>query len=189
MRKLDIPKRPCVNCGSLFRPRPRRDQSQRFCSMVCRRSMTVEKEFACWSGTPPDAAGCIVWSGTLHEGYGQLVVSRTSYRAHRVAWELVHGPIPEEMLVCHHCDNPPCVNEKHLFLGTNDDNIADRDAKGRRADTHGSRNPYAKLTESQVVEIRNTPKRYGVGLVLAARFGVCVSRIYNIRARRSWTHV
>lgn len=64
-------------------------------------------------------------------GYGTIGVMGKTRRAHRVAWELANGPIPEGLLVCHHCDNPPCCNPAHLFLGTDKDNVADMRAKGR----------------------------------------------------------
>lgn len=71
--------------------------------------------------------GCHVWSSTLSTGgYGRVLVS-----AHRLAWELAHGPIPGGLLVLHKCDNPPCCNPEHLFLGTIADNMADKIRKGR----------------------------------------------------------
>jgi hypothetical protein len=71
--------------------------------------------------------GCHVWTSTLATGgYGRVLVS-----AHRLAWELAHGPIPDGLLVLHRCDNPPCCNPEHLFLGTVADNMADKTAKGR----------------------------------------------------------
>lgn len=73
--------------------------------------------------------GCWVWTGTRWStGYGRLVGGRA---AHRVAWELTNGPIPRGLLVCHHCDNPPCCRPDHLFLGTSKDNAMDASAKGR----------------------------------------------------------
>lgn len=76
--------------------------------------------------------GCLEWKGTrTFENYGRLFVRRRSIRAHRLAWELVHGPIPDGLCVCHQCDNPPCVNPDHLFLGSHQDNNRDAVRKGR----------------------------------------------------------
>ena len=77
-------------------------------------------------------SGCIEWTGTrTRGGYGSIKVDGAMRRVPRVAWALAHGPIPEGMHVLHKCDNPPCCNVEHLFLGTNADNIADRIAKRR----------------------------------------------------------
>lgn len=74
---------------------------------------------------------CWEWTAATWGGYGQFGKSGRSYRSHRVAWVIDRGPIPPGLVVCHHCDNPPCCNPAHLFLGTIGDNNADRDAKGR----------------------------------------------------------
>lgn len=77
-------------------------------------------------------SGCIEWTGrTLPRGYGAVYVDGKQVLTHRLAWTLANGPIPDGLHVLHHCDNPPCCNVEHLFLGTNADNAADRDAKGR----------------------------------------------------------
>lgn len=76
--------------------------------------------------------GCLEWTGSLSTtGYGHIKVTGKPTKTHRIAWELTNGPIPDGMFVCHHCDNPPCCDVTHLFLGTNADNLADMSAKGR----------------------------------------------------------
>jgi HNH endonuclease len=79
------------------------------------------------------ANGCWVWTGTrLRSGYGVIHWEGKNWKAHRLIWTLLKGPIPEGMCCLHHCDNPPCVNvEKCLFLGTDKDNHQDKAAKGR----------------------------------------------------------
>jgi hypothetical protein len=79
-------------------------------------------------------SGCWEWDGYRNElGYGICVLRRQRWRAHRLAWAYVHGPIPDGMVICHRCDNPPCINPDHLFLGTHRDNTADMMRKGRNA--------------------------------------------------------
>jgi len=90
-----------------------------------------------WSNV--DKSGvCWLWTASTRYGYGRLKVGARRIQAHRVSWELHHGPIPEGLCVLHNCpggDNPTCVNPAHLWLGTRADNAADRDAKGRHGNT------------------------------------------------------
>ncbi len=136
---------------------------------------------------------CIEWDGSRQaDGYGQLTVQGsngvwTTLRVHRLVWEIFHGPIPPGMCVCHHCDNPPCIRVDHLFLGTNADNVADRDAKGRQA--WGERHARATLTAKQVLEIR---AEYELGAPkgdLARQYGATLDCIRAIVERRSWRHL
>lgn len=83
-----------------------------------------------------DPDECWPWTGSKQrKGYGTVNRFKRQWVAHRFAWEMMNGPIPEGMLVCHKCDNPPCCNPAHLFLGTNKENLMDCVAKGRHAET------------------------------------------------------
>ena len=76
--------------------------------------------------------GCHVWTGSIDpHGYGRIMINRKLRLAHRLGWELANGPIPSGLNILHRCDNRPCVNPEHLFLGTHQDNTADMVAKGR----------------------------------------------------------
>ena len=95
-------------------------------------------------GEPGD---CWRWLGGTRKGYGRFKLKGRMVTAHRHAYELEVGPIPDGLFVLHECDNPSCVNPRHLFLGTQLDNIRDRDKKGRHVACHGERHGEAKLTE------------------------------------------
>ncbi len=99
--------------------------------------------------------GCWPWTAaTNYYGYGKISVSRSHWDfAHRVAWPIHYGEIPDNMLVLHRCDNPLCVNPSHLFLGTQNDNLQDMQKKGRKA--CGERHGQAKLSDAQIDEIRS----------------------------------
>ncbi len=131
------------------------------------------------------------WEWTAHKndrGYGDIKVNGKSVRAHRLAYSLVVGPIPEGMLVCHHCDNPSCVNPSHLFVGTQSDNIQDAINKDR-FNNKGENNCKAKLVEDDIHEIR---RLHSLGIkppILAKTWGVSRQQINNIVNKISWMHI
>lgn len=102
-------------------------------------------------------SGCIEWSASrFAQGYGQIKIDGKNRKTHRVAWELVNGPIPDGLMVCHRCDNPPCCNLDHLFLGTAADNTHDMQAKGRRPDRNGAKTHCPRAHEYTTENIRIT---------------------------------
>ena len=132
---------------------------------------------------------CWPWTGCATHGHGQVRWGGRTEYAHRVAWSLANGPIPDGEQVLHSCDNPPCVNPRHLFLGSQLDNVADMMAKGRRADTRGSACPTAKLDERAVSEIRRALRGGATPEELALRHGVDEWTVRDVRDRRTWRHV
>lgn len=131
--------------------------------------------------------GCWNWQGLCNnKGYGILTRDRKSHKAHRLFYEIHVGPIPTGMLVCHECDNPTCVNPKHLFLGTIQDNNLDCKAKGRRPYQPGELAPSVKLTELAVFEIRASGESQRS---LAKRFGVNRRTIQRILTGETWSHL
>lgn len=137
---------------------------------------------------PPCGGKTVRLAGT-RRGYIQLDIGGgTRAYIHRIAWEAHHGAIPEGMHVLHRCDQPPCFEIRHLFLGSIADNNADRDMKGRGVvpDTRGERHGNHKLTEDEVRAIRSGRES---GVDASARYGVSRSTISKIRAGDAWRHV
>lgn len=136
----------------------------------------------------PDA--CWPWAGARSKaGYGVLKWEGKVQSVHRLAWKQQHGPIPPEICVCHHCDNPPCRNEAHLFDGTKDDNNADMDRKGRARRSQGpkgERHGNAKLTDTDVRAIRSSALSLRA---LGRKYGVAHGAIAAIRRGEAWRHV
>lgn len=104
-----------------------------------------------------DKSKCIIWRGTKDkDGYGRVCINHTTeIRAHRLSYLLFKGKLDKKLMVCHTCDNPSCINPKHLFLGTALDNNRDAIKKGRAVRVKGEEHGGSKLTWKQVREIRN----------------------------------
>jgi hypothetical protein len=122
--------------------------------------------------------------------YGRFYYGNFHIRAHRLAYILTYGYIPEGTEICHKCDNPPCCNPAHLFAGTHQQNMSDMVAKGRLVGLKGERSNSVKLTAQQVLEIRSmyeTGKYSHLGL--AHTFGVSEAAVQFIITRRTWKHI
>lgn len=165
-----------------------------------------ETDFACWE-----------WMARIERsGYGKTVWEGKPKKSHRIAYMLAFGEFDQRLFVCHHCDNPACVNPNHLFLGTRSDNMKDMIQKGRhlegqkrRIATHkakgktkggwklkgmdyvkGEQNGAHKLTEQQVLEIRAKYVRGVYGYMkLSTEYGVDPITIKAIVTQRTWKHI
>ena len=151
-----------------------------------RSTETAEQKF--WRNTQRGTkTQCWLWTGGLtYKGYGQFMSGRTQYRAHRFSYELHSGPIPDGMFVCHHCDHRTCVNPKHLFLGTSQENTADRDRKGRHWVPVGEKHHKAKITPEMVADIRTKRLRQKA---FGALYGLSHHSVRDIQRRKCWKHL
>jgi hypothetical protein len=196
----------CPWCEKKYLPKRK---VQKFCSNSCSAKNTHKNrrrpiDEKLWPYLKITDSGCWEWQRARDwDGYGVVSWNNEGlrdYRAHRVAWILTFGEIPDGMLVCHKCDNPPCCNPMHLFCGTHKDNTQDCIQKGRfkgDPDAHGNRArgeraSKSKLTESDVHYIREhcvfRSRQCGAS-VMGRKFGVSKAAILAIIHRRSWSHV
>lgn len=154
-----------------------------------------EKQVAAFFSKTKRVGDCLVWTACKNsDGYGQFMAHPKLWSSHRLAWTLTHGSIPSGMHVLHKCDNPSCIEPKHLFLGSHADNMRDAWVKGRKTMSEsflryansakpGEKNGRAKLTRQQVEEIRRCGGRQKE---VAAKFGVSKSAVSMIRTNQTW---
>lgn len=136
---------------------------------------------------------CWVWTGCKgSQGYGWIYMGRVNERprvgsTHRLSYAIHKGPPPDELDVLHECDNPPCINPAHLFLGTQDDNMKDCARKGRTARGEGS--PRHKLTEAQVLEARRLYEAGATFTALSRKYGISHAMIHSSVTGKHWRHL
>jgi hypothetical protein len=150
----------------------------------------VKKRF--WSKVRIGADNeCWPWIGAKGSGgYGSISLHGKHKNAHRVAYELTYGSIDQSKDCCHSCDNPPCCNPKHLFMGTAADNMNDCLRKGRRRPMTGERNPMFKMNTAAVISIRERVRTGQAKMAeLAREYGVDHECIRMIVHRISWKHI
>ena len=132
---------------------------------------------------------CWPWTASLNtSGYGQIRIDGKNVAAHRLVWESAFGELPAGMNVCHRCDNPPCVNPNHLFLGTQSDNMRDCATKDRANKPKGSAVHTSRLTADDVENIRANAMNL-TQVALAELFGVSQASVSAILRRETWRHV
>lgn len=177
----------CPVCNAVFSRYP--SQAHKYCSRLCQNagnSRPIAERL--WSKVDKSGgdSACWVWTGCLHtRGYGKIGIDHATVLTHRLAYELTYGPIPEGLEVLHECDNPPCCNPAHLFVGTQAKNMSDMVLRGRSSskEKHGN----AKLTEAKVASIR---AQYIPGKIrmrdLAVQFGVSVMTISMVVRHKVW---
>lgn len=135
------------------------------------------------------ADDCWLWKGRRDaNGYGVIDINHRPQLAHRVAYFLAKPNADQSLMVCHSCDNPPCCNPAHLWLGTQADNTADMDSKGRRrvGTRRGEASNKAKLTAAQALDIFRSSDN---SVVLGARYGISKTAVQYIKRGKNWAHV
>jgi len=133
------------------------------------------------------STGCWEWIAGKHKfGYGMFWVNGKTIPAHRVAYKLFIGDIPESLSVLHKCDNPTCVNPEHLFLGTQMDNMKDMNSKGRRKSICGEQLPQTKINSDIVLDIR---KKAQSQRNYATQYNISQSTVGEIQRNLIWKHV
>lgn len=146
-----------------------------------------------WAKTQPRDSGCIEWTASCDPGgYGKFRVTGQLVSAHRFAYALTHGPIPTGAVICHRCDNPPCVNPGHLFVGTYADNAQDMIRKGRHwivtdpgRRATGEAAHRARLTQAEVQAVIALSAQGFTQRAIAERVGTVQSHVSRILSGHS----
>lgn len=196
-RRIEPVERICPTCSKPFYLLPCHAKHRVYCSRECWRNRPLKSpEERLWESVEK-TDGCWIWHGyTSPAGYGQIGIGNKLEFTHRLSWEIANGPIPDGMVICHHCDNPACVRPDHLFLGTLADNNHDMKLKGRirNAGTlglnYGEANGNSRLTREDVIAMRSAYDSEGKTFTdIANEYNVSISTASRIVQRVSWKHV
>jgi hypothetical protein len=192
MSRTTVVERTCTRCPNATEPR------NRLCrSCIAAKHASPADRFARQVDVSGGPGACWPWKGKLSDGYGTLWVAGKMRKAHRVAWELAHGPLPNDATgpgpsgtcVLHRCDNRRCCNPSHLFLGTHRENIADMVAKGRAAKRPGANSPGAKLCDADVIRIRQRCAAGETRRSVAADYALTPEAVSAIALGKTWKHL
>lgn len=133
---------------------------------------------------------CWVWTGAkIGRGYGGIKIAGKMLVAHRVSYEMANDEIPDGLFVCHTCDNPICVNPRHLFAGTPADNMQDKERKNRGNHAKGTDNGASRLSEADVLRIRAMLAEGWTSRAIAKVYGIAPQTVGRIKRRETWIHI
>lgn len=134
--------------------------------------------------------GCWLWTRSkTGGGYGVTTYKGKTTSSHRVSWEETYGPVPEGLFVLHRCDNPPCCNPAHLFLGTHLDNMRDKTLKNRNNAARGEKSGKSILTDDNVTQMRRLRNQGYTLKMLGDRFKISMSTVSIVCRGHTWRHV
>lgn len=136
-----------------------------------------------------DSTKCWEWLGATARGYGEISIHYHMHKTHRIAYELIKGPITDGLFVCHSCDNKLCCNPDHLWLGTTEDNMRDMVVKGRSARNCGEKSGSVKLSKEQIISVFNFRNEGYSQRCIASIYGVSNQQISRILSRKRWGHL
>lgn len=192
----------CEQCGKEFHVYLSGIQrGTKYCSQSCAGKMNYKDKPCFHNDTPQERFfkgisdqnhpnGCWIWDGLRNKaGYGRIRLKYSDKTCHRYSWELHNGLIPKDKIVCHHCDVTSCVNPSHLYLGTHQDNANDRSNRNRGRDQAGSKHNMAKLTEAQVLQIKEKLINGATANQIMGEYSVSRMTVSNIKLSKSWKHI